>query len=184
MNILFRAVTLLAAVLSACNTPVDKQQTRRKGIIQSDTTGLLIQRELADSPKLTHIKGQFYRSKDGHLYERTFADREINGSDSLASVEYFNGQLPQDIDPLTFVVLDGWYAKDKHFAYYYRPTSGGMLAIKMDKADVKTFKIFEGHYQYAVDKSHVYKDSEILENINPGKARVITDKNGEILSIK
>ena len=184
MNIPLLNVVIIAASLASCHSSIDNKQVRQKQSIQSDKTGILIQRELADSSKLTHVKGVFYRDSEGHLYERTIADREINGKSFLVSVEYFNGKIPQEIDPLTFEILDGWYAKDKHFAYYYRPTSGGMLAIKLDKADANSFKIFRGHYQYAADKNHVFKDSEILENVKPEKAKVITDKNGDIISVE
>ena len=184
MNIPFPTVTILVVGLTSCHSSVDNRSAQQKPPVQLVIIDLLLQRELADSSELTHIKGIFYRGAEGHLYERTIADREIDGVDSLVSVEYFNGKIPQDIDPLTFEILDGWYAKDKRFAYYYRPTSGGMLSIKMDKADVKTFKIFQGHYQYAVDKNHVFKDNEILENVNPKTARAIADKTGEILSVR
>ena len=180
----FLAVIILAVGLASCHSSSDKMQTQQKESIRPDTTGLLIQRELADSSKLTHIRGVFYRSPEGHLYERTIADREIGGNGSLVSVEYFNGKLPQDLDPLTFEALDGWYAKDKHFAYYYRPTSGGMLVTKLDEANAKSFEIFHGHYQYAADKNHVFKDGEILENVKPEKVRVFTDKDGAIVSVK
>jgi DKNYY family len=184
MNTPLLTVIIIAVGPTSCHSSVDNKQVQQKESIQSDKTGVLIQRELADSSKLTHIKGLFYRGSEGHLYERTIADREINGNNSLVSVEYFNGKIPQEIDPSTFETLDGWYAKDKHFAYYYRPTSGGMLTIKLEKADANSFEIFRGHYQYAADKNHVFKESEILENVKPEKAKVITDKNGDIISIK
>ena len=178
----FCATIILSIGLTSCNSSTDRKGVKTKILDNPDETEQVLQHDLADSSKLIKIEGQFYRSKAGHLYERTFAQRDSDGHESF--FEYFNGKIPQDIDPLTFHALDGWYAKDKHFAYYYRPTSGGMLCIKMDKADVKTFKIFQGHYQYAIDKKHVFKDSEILENVTPEKARVITDKTGEILSVK
>ncbi|MBK8350238.1 MAG: hypothetical protein IPL21_00620 [Saprospirales bacterium] len=33
-----------------------------------------------------------------------------------------------------------------------------------------------GQYLYAVDKNHVFKETEILENINPLKMKIIKDK--------
>ena len=143
----------------------------------------LAQLELKDSSLLTHIKGQFYESKPGQLFERTFSDREMKGVDTLVSVEYFNGKTPQDIDPLTFKQLDGWFAKDKNSAYYYRPTSGGMLTIKLEKADSKSFKILTGQYLYAVDYKHVFRETEILENINPQKMKIIKDNDGKIVKL-
>jgi hypothetical protein len=175
---------LLAIILSSCNSPEKSSQPKNRAPICSAKSISQTQVDLADSMVLEHIKGVFYKSKEGHLYERTIAQREMNGSSSLIDVEYFNGVLPQDIDPLTFQQLDGWYAKDKNSAYYYRPTSGGMLTVKLDKADTKSFSIFQGHYQYAVDKNHVFANGEILENIQSEKARIIVDRNRDIISIK
>ena len=154
MNNLFRVVIISQLAIASCTSPIENQQIHQKELIQSETTAALIQRDLADSSKLTNVGGQFYRSSDGHLYERTSAQNDANGSESF--YEYFDGQIPQDIDPLTFKELDGWYAKDKHFAYYYRPTSGGMLIVKLAKADVKSFRILTKLIiLYAVDKKFV-----------------------------
>lgn len=124
---------VIAAGFLSCNSPNDTSQKPATVQVDKRRIDTLIQLELADSSKLIHIKGLFYKNQTGHLYHRTFANREIN--DSLVFVEYFNGQLPQDIDPLSFAVFDGWFAKDKNSVYYYRPTSGGMLISKMEKAD-------------------------------------------------
>ncbi|MEI9956710.1 MAG: DKNYY domain-containing protein [Ferruginibacter sp.] len=64
----------------------------------------------------------------------------MQGQDTLVDVTYFNGYFSQEVDPLTFEPLDGWYAKDKNYVYYYRPVSGGMQISKIDTADSKTFK--------------------------------------------
>lgn len=56
---------------------------------------------------MTHIKIKFYKSNSGQLLESTFSNRILNGVDTLDSVEYFFGKIPQDIDPLTFEQLDG-----------------------------------------------------------------------------
>ena len=166
------------------NTHKSEQQKDNNPKTKEITKNDLAELEHKDSSMLTHIKGQFYKSKPGQLFERTFADREINGTDTLVSVEYFNGKLPQDIDPLTFVQLDGWFAKDKNFAYYYRPTSGGMLCVKLDSAESKSFKILTGQYLYAVDSKHVFKETEVLENINPLKMKITKDKDGKILKLQ
>ncbi len=169
----------------SCKRTIDKRTkiVNQAVIIQTDTTRKhnLAELELKDSLSLTHITGLFYKNKQGQLFERTFSDREIDGSNTLVSVEYFNGYLPQDLDPFTFEQLDGWFAKDKKYAYYYRPTSGGMLCVKLDSADTKSFKVISGQYLYAVDKNHVFKETEILENINPLKMKIIKDKNGKVI---
>lgn len=182
MNLFFRVVIISQLAIASCTSPVENQKIQQKELEQPETTEALIQRDLSDSSKLTSISGQFYKSKGGHLYQRTSAQNDANGAESF--YEYFNGQIPQDIDPLTFNELDGWYAKDKHFAYYYRPTSGGMLIVKLDKADVKSFKLLEGNYLYAVDKTHVFEDGHIVENVDPGKLKIIRGKHGEIVAVK
>ncbi|MFT3701289.1 MAG: DKNYY domain-containing protein [Agriterribacter sp.] len=162
-----------------------KEQKQNEVQRNNEITGTdLAQFELKDSSLLTHIKGQFYKSKSGQLFERTFAEREVQGVDTLVSVEYFNGKLPQEIDPLTFEQLDGWFAKDKNAAYYYRPTSGGMLCVKLDSADSKNFQILSGQYLYAVDNRHVFKETEILENIDPQKMKITKDKDNKIIKIQ
>lgn len=139
--------------------------------------------ELTDSSLLTHIKGQFYKNKSGQLFEKTYADQEVKGIDTLVSIQYFNGQIPQEIDPLTFVQLNGWYAKDKNFAYFYRPTSCGMLVIKLDSADVKTFNLLAGHYNFAADKKHIYHQSELLNGIDLNNLKIITDEKGFVTKL-
>lgn len=147
----------------------------------SDTCGCSAQFELKDSVKFVHIKGQFYKSATGHLYEKTVGLKEINGH--LVDQEYFNGYFSQEVDPLTFEPLEGWYAKDKNFVYYYRPVSGGMQILKMDKADPKTFNLLAGHYKYAMDKSFFYKESEIVKDFVPGKTRIQLDKKGRVFKM-
>lgn len=141
-----------------------------------------LQFELSDSSQLIHIKNEFYRNNTGYLYQRTFADREIKGK--LTSIEYFALLEEQDLDPLTFSELDGWFAKDKKSVYYYRPTSGGMLISRMEECDVKTFKVLQGHYLYASDKNYVYEENLILENLNPDSLVIIRNKEGRIICLK
>lgn len=135
--------------------------------IETENCTCSAQFDLKDSLKLRHIKNQFYKSQTGHLYEKTITQREINGH--LADVGYFNGYFSQEVDPLSFEELDGWYAKDKSNVYYYRPTSGGMQISKLEKADAKTFKILKGHYKYASDKNYFYDEIKIIEGYKPSK---------------
>jgi hypothetical protein len=150
---------------------------------QQELRNEIAQLELKDSSQLIRVKGPYYRDRSGQLFERTFADREVKGSDTLVAVEYFNGKIPQEIDPLTFEQLDGWYAKDKNHVYYYRPTSGGMLCAIIEEADAETFKMLDGQYLYAVDSDHVYKETQILENIVPAQMIIKKGDKGNILSI-
>lgn len=185
----FISLVGLLFCLTNCNelrqdkTPKSEQQKDNNPKTEKITRNDLAELELKDSSMLKHIRGQFYKSKAGQLFERTFADREIYGVDTLVPVEYFNGTLSQDIDPLTFEQLDGWFAKDKNFAYYYRPTSGGMLVGKLEKADTKTFKVLSGDYKYAVDKNFVFDENQILKNLNPATLKIERGANGQVTKL-
>jgi hypothetical protein len=139
------------------------------------------QLELNDSTQLTHIKNQFYKSKTGHLYERTIGQIEVNGH--LTDHEYFNGYFSQEVDPLSFEPLDGWYAKDKNYVYYFRPVSGGMQISKLDKADSKTFKVLDGNYKYGLDKNYFYENADIIKDFKPLKTKFEKDKKGKIIAL-
>jgi hypothetical protein len=176
---------ILAAFIFAvvsCSTPQEKNKIKHASD-EPELRNEIAQLELKDSSQLIHVKGAYYRDRSGQLFERTIADREVKGVDTLVSVEYFNGKIPQEIDPLTFEQLDGWYAKDKNHVYYYRPTSGGMLCAIIEEADAETFKMLDGQYLYAADSMHVYKETQILENIDPAKMIIKKGDKGSIVSI-
>ncbi len=163
------------------NNPKSEQQKDNNPKTEEITRNDLAQLELKDSSLLTHIKGQFYKSKPGQLFERTFGQKEIDGH--LTDFEYFNGYISQEVDPLTFEPLDGWYAKDKNYVYYYRPVSGGMQFSKIDTADSKTFKLLAGHYKYAVDKNFFYDELEIIEGFVPNKTNLKFDNKGRAIEM-
>lgn len=172
-KIVFFILTIF--LFTNCNTKMEKSELEKHFENDNCSTEFA----LNDSLKLNHIINQFYKSETGHLYEKTTAQREVDGH--LTDVIYFNGSFSQEVDPLSFEQLNGWYAKDKNNIYYYRPTSGGMQIIKLKKADVKTFKILDGHYKYASDKNYFYDQTEIIEGYKPsqtiftfdGKKRII-----------
>jgi hypothetical protein len=142
MKVCIFLIVLVTAIIQAC-TSVPQQKALKQSAAtnpKQHSTDTLGQYDLADSNMLIHIKDQFYQSKGGHLYERTFAQWVDEGVDTLMWVEYFSGQIPQDLDPLSFEALDGWFAKDKNSAYYYRPVSGGMLISKLTDADANHFR--------------------------------------------
>lgn len=139
--------------------------------------------ELADSLQLSHIKNQFYKGTTGHLYERTFRQHETTPDDTTMFAEYFNGIVDQDIDPITFEELNGWFAKDTNYVYYYRPMSGGMMSVKISEAIPKTFKIIKGEYEFAVDKYHVYFKSDCLKGLNPHYLKIVKGNEGRILKL-
>ena len=195
---IFHVIILL--ILTSCNETNEKKdlakietaQTEKQKFIpnekfltnHSNSCGCSAQFELKDSLKLEHIKGQFYRSQTGHLYEKTWSLQTLKGQDTLVDVLYFNGDFSQEVDPLTFRALDGWYAKDKNFIYYYRPVSGGMQIYKIDKADSKTFEILKGHYRYAKDRNHFYEDENIIENFVPQETKLYMDKKNRIIKMR
>jgi hypothetical protein len=190
---------ILCFALTACEgQPQNKQQTSSavdttqfttniKHCVYSDDSSKLCQcpaeYQLKDSLKLTHIKDQFYRSKTGHLYEKTIATKRVQGQDTLVDVTYFNGYFSQEVDPITFEPFDGWYAKDKNYVYYYRPVSGGMQISKIDTADPKTFKLLAGHYKYAMDKNFFYDEPEIIDGFIPGKTNQKLDNKGRVIEM-
>lgn len=146
----------------------------------SDSCGCKSEYEFKDSLYLKHIKTQFYKSKTGHIYEKTIAIKEVLGQDTLVDVIYFNGTVSQDVDPITFEPLEGWYAKDKNNVYYYRPVSGGMILLKIEKADTKTFQILKGHYRYGQDKNNFYDETEIIKNFLPNKTTLKRDNKDRV----
>ncbi|WP_115970343.1 DKNYY domain-containing protein [Chryseobacterium pennae] len=141
------------------------------------------QYELQDSVQLTHIKNTFYRNEFGFLYEKTIAQREFKGV--LKDAEYFNGSIPQEIDPESFQQIeDSWFAKDYGNVYYSRPTSGGRQITKIENVDVNTFKILDGNYRYAVDKSHFFYETEKIKDFIPLKTEQIKDGEGKVIELK
>jgi hypothetical protein len=188
----FIIVGLLSFLMTACNgRGQNKEQqptTPKENVSQtpisyhcvysddnSKNCKCQIQFDLKDSSKLTHIKDEFYKSATGHLYEKTWSQRQLKGQDTLNWILYFNGHLSQEVDPITFEPLDGWYAKDKNYVYYYRPVSGGMQISKIDSADTKTFKLLAGHYKYGMDKNFFYDEFQIIDGFIPSKTNLKYD---------
>ena len=178
--------------MTNCNNKMEKNELVKKEKQKSISNGVSLQKhsendncsaefQLNDSLKLNHIEKQFYKSRTGHLYEKTTAQREVDGH--LTDVIYYNGVFSQEVDPLSFEELNGWYAKDKSNVYYYRPTSGGMQILKLEKADVKTFKILDGHYKYASDKNYFYDKTEIIEGYKPSQTIFTFDNKRRVIEI-
>lgn len=175
----------LFCFLTVCNGQTKTAQSKTKHCVYSENNSKICkcpaQFELKDSSQLTHIKDQFYKSKTGHLYEKTIGMREIKNK--LTEVVYFNGYFSQEIDPVTFTPLDGWYAKDKNYVYIYRPVSGGMHLSKIDNADTKTFKLLPGHYKYAKDKKFFYEEGEVIAGFSPSKTSLKLDKKKRVIEM-
>ncbi|MCL9804204.1 DKNYY domain-containing protein [Flavobacterium amniphilum] len=140
----------------------------------------VVEYALKDSVQLTHIKNQFYRSSSGHLYEKTDAATR-DGKDFIA---YFAGCISQEVDPFSFVELDGWFAKDRNNVYYFRPVSGGMQIVKLEKADTKTFRIFEGIYILGIDKNYLYNETDIVKEIDVRNYKVCKNETDDGRTVK
>lgn len=191
-------VGLLTLLMAACRertrhqqSPIQKENTSPEPTayhrVDADNSAenckCPVQFDLKDSAKLTPIKGPFYKSATGHLYEKNWSQQPLAGRDTLTAVLYFNGYFSQEVDPLTFQSLEGWYAKDKSHVYYYRPVSGGMQISKIDSADVNTFRVLTGHYKYARDKNFFYEDAAIIKGFIPGKARLRVNNKGKAIEM-
>jgi DKNYY family len=185
MKVCIYLIVLVTGIIQACTSAPQAKTVKQNAAtnLKQHSTDTLDQYDLADSNMLVHIKDQFYQSKGGRLYERTFAQRVGEGVDTLMWVEYFSGQIPQDLDPLSFEALDGWFAKDKNFAYYYRPVSGGMLISKLTDADAKSFQVLKGDYRYAIDKTNVYEETQVLKGLSPAALQVLRNSKGNIINL-
>jgi DKNYY family len=167
--------------------PIQTTSKIKHGVYSDDTSKICkcpAQYELKDSSELIHIKEQFYKNKDGHLYEITSAFIESgNPNNSPQFRDYFNGYFSQEVDALTFEPLEGWYAKDKNYVYYYRPLSGGTQISKIDKADTKTFKLLTGHYKYAMDKNFYYDETQFIKGFVPNITKQKLDNKKRIIEM-
>ena len=50
-------------------------------------------------------------------------------------------------------------------------------------ADVKTFNLLAGHYNFAADKKHIYHQSELLNGIDLNNLKIITDEKGFVTKL-
>lgn len=178
---------LLVLLCNCCNAQPNKNvaDTSNKGIESNPwPPGDRRYIALKDSAKLVHIENQFYRNKAGTLFEKMGAPKNPIDPDADGMVFFFR-ITNQQIDPLTFDVIDGsWFARDKNFVYNYRANDSGMFCITMPEADVKYFKLLPGNTgMYGADRKHVFEEAEIIQHLNPLNMRVITNKEGYLLKI-
>lgn len=177
---------MVVASFFSCKTTAEKKQETWNSRIaaHSEYKADMVSVPLADSGKLIHVSNDFYKSKEGHLYLRNFSTQEVRGIDSPVGIVYFNGAIPQNIDPYTFHVIgDSWYAKDKNAVYFYRPTAGGMFVGKLETADVNTFAVVKGEYLVGTDTQSIYVNGEALQNSNPKSFKIIKDSAGFTIKI-
>jgi hypothetical protein len=152
--------------------------------IETHDKDSLIELSFSDSAELQAVANNFYRNRSGHLYNKTVANHEIDEEDTLVDIPYFNGMIPQDLDPYSFEPIgDSWYAKDKKHIYLYRPTSGGMLIRKVDSVDYASFKPLESAYgSIAKDKQHLIYEGNIVGRLNSKGLKVVW-QNGNVADI-
>lgn len=58
------------------------------------------------------------------------------------------------------------------------------MIVKLKNADVKSFKMLENSYLFAVDKTYVFEDGHLVENANPKNLSITRGQHGEIVSVK
>jgi hypothetical protein len=171
--------------LLSCNSDKNSNHKERNiSISKNLLPDTLSEIAITDSANhLVRVKGLFYKGRSGHLYLRTWYNKDVAGIDTLVDGEYFNGTIPQDIDPYTFNQFD-LYAMDKRFAYFCQPTSGGLAISKIDNADITTFKAWGDPESIAADSKHVYIHGNLLKGIDPSKTQKIINKEGVITGLR
>lgn len=103
-------LSILLFVITSCNAQKDNKKqiptnnSNPKGTVvvhctnsddDSKNCNCPSQFELEDSLKLTQIKEQFYKSETGHLYEKTWSQRQLKGQDTLRGYFILMVSLPK-----------------------------------------------------------------------------------------
>lgn len=91
--------------------------------------------------------------------------RKLNAKDYAVDKNhvFWKAGVLEDADPKTFINLNNWYGKDKHFAYY--------LSQKIDGADGKTFEVF-GNGPYSHDAKDCFFEIDKLDVPNVKEFKV------------
>jgi hypothetical protein len=66
-----------------------------------------------------------------------------------------------DIDPASFIGLEGYYAKDINKVYYFTYDENGKVKI-IPIADSQSFEVFKEDVDYAMDKNNMYFRGDVL----------------------
>ena len=188
LHIVYICATTLLLMLNCCNAQTNKTvaDTTHKNVERNpwSPSDSLDYVALRDSAKLVHVKNQFYRNKAGKLFEKMYAPK--NPIDLDEGIITFFRITNQDVDPLTFEVINGnsWFARDKNFVYNYRGNDSGVFCITMRQANVKYFKLLSDNSGvYGADRKYVFEEDEIIKHLDPLNMRIITDKQGHLLKI-
>ena len=108
----------------------------------------------------------------------------LPGHEIIGNKMYYNGELIEEADPETFVVITDpeyrrnnyWYAKDKNNVYVYESTFSNNERVKViEGADPETFEFTEDYcsssdshiFHYAKDKDSVFCWMTELEGADP-----------------
>jgi DKNYY family len=141
--------------------------------------------DLNEISKLKHIKNQFYKNENGHLYIKTSSVRpEKNGE--FIEKQFFSSLISQEIDVNTFKEFENgaWHAKDKNNIYFTKPNSDGDHIWVIKNVDVRTFKCLNTIYSnYGIDKNKIYKNDDIVIGFKPNKTKFIRNKKGLIIEL-
>ena len=154
------------------NEPETKHAKYKESLHKSD--------QPAEYVKCTDCGG-FYCDNPGLPVksERLTYEEVCNAQVTMDSTHVYSyGIILHDLDPKTFVMLNGWYYKDHDTVYRLRKA--------IAQADAKTFDVVDPEdpwNKYALDKNNVYSHGQILEGIDPATFELITgdiwkDKNG------
>jgi hypothetical protein len=139
--------------------------------------------EPKDSADYTHLKSQFYRGKDGKLYERKLAVDKLENDTSycyFASYDpYLNGydSLPTLLDSV--IDIDSYtdcdsssYSKDKkHVYYYFSNTDGGIRYVLEDASPTRFVSLHD--YRWGTDGEHLYCGGGKVKGINMKKYQAL-----------
>lgn len=163
-------LSLMITILSSCNN--HKTSTANKNISKEKTYA----KEPKDSADFKHIKYNFYKGKDGQLYERKLVFAGDN-RDTICNCDFMviydnkilidlndatiQSTLDSIIDINSFIEIDSSnYSKDKNRVYYFYHNSDGGNRVVVYNADTKTFKIVKYRKWDAEDKKNKYLNGD------------------------
>jgi DKNYY family len=132
----------------------------------------------ADSASYTHIKGPFYRGKDGDVYEKSYADSWGNKCcysravyrNRLKNNTYSETERPtlkKTLDLQTYVELEpSMYSKDRNHVYESIENIDGSWRFIIEQADPATFQCLDSTFLWGIDKQHVFYKGELVEGLS------------------
>lgn len=144
----------------------------KKPVPQKDCKTL----EPKDSANYRYLKAEFYRGKDGKLYEKKIAIDKMDQDTGYCYFAYYEScwncedSIPTPLDSIidiqTFVNLTGSsYSRDKKHVYYFQETSDGGVRYFADGANPNTFRVLHD-YRWGIDDKHIFHKGGVVSGIN------------------